>query len=72
MINPSSLVQCSQDSTLTQVTSIMVNDNHDKNHKNNPYPCRTNISVTTIDEFHEQQQGNNLFTSESDKFQFYF
>lgn len=50
----------------------MVNDNHDKNHKNNPYPCRTNISVTTIDEFHEQQQGNNLFTSESDKFQFYF
>ncbi|CAF2859193.1 unnamed protein product [Rotaria sp. Silwood2] len=53
IINPSNTVQSSQDSTLTQVTSIMINDN---NNTDNHYEIKNNTSIGIIDEFHEQRQ----------------
>ncbi|CAF1084270.1 unnamed protein product [Adineta ricciae] len=52
MIYPSNTVQSSQDSTLTQVTSIMLNDNHHHHPINldNHEPYRDNTSITIIDE----------------------
>jgi len=46
---PSNTVQSSQDSTLTQVTSIMINDNNYQSRNNNN-------SIAIIDESHEPQQ----------------
>ncbi|CAF3957177.1 unnamed protein product [Rotaria sp. Silwood2] len=56
IINPSNTVQSSQDSTLTQVTSIMINDN---NNTDNHYEIKNNTSIGIIDEFHEQRQNND-------------
>jgi hypothetical protein len=50
---PSNTVQSSQDSTLTQVTSIMINDN---NYPDHHYQIRNNNSIAIIDESHEPQQ----------------
>jgi hypothetical protein len=53
---PSNTVQSSQDSTLTQVTSIMINDN---NYPDHHYQIRNNNnSIAIIDESHEPQQSN--------------
>ncbi|CAF0795609.1 unnamed protein product [Rotaria sordida] len=56
VIIPSNTVQSSQDSTLTQVTSIMINDNN--NNTDNHCQIKNTSSMTVIDEFHERQQQN--------------
>ena len=48
VVYPSTNVQSSQDSTLTQVTSIMVNDHN--------YQTRYNNHIDLINRSHEQQQ----------------
>ncbi|CAF0854458.1 unnamed protein product [Adineta steineri] len=58
-IYPSNTVQSSQDSTLTHVTSIMINDNYNTD---NHYPIRNNnhsSSIVIIDESHVPQQDDN-------------
>jgi hypothetical protein len=63
IVYPSTTLQSSQDSTLTQVTSITMNDNH--------YPIR-NHNKNHIDESHQQQQGRfDVIDIQKKKSEFY-